>query len=183
MSGAAGCPYGFAVLSRRGFFADGMRYFGATSVAGIAAAIAGLSLWSRDAGGAAETRRSKLEGRKRKAPMTEVPREHLVILEPGVADQARSQVESVAVVTQALKPRLLLIRADAKAKERVSQIAGVVGVYDDLPSQTSSDMSPEEHLFINAWAARRQPKTRPGEGLPWDTPGFLPPDAPTGRPK
>lgn len=115
--------------------------------------------------------------------MTEVPREHLVILESSVADQARAKVESVAVVTQVLKPRLLLIRADAKAKERVARITGVVGVYDDLPLQTLSDMSPEEHLFINAWAARRQPKTRPGEGLPWDTPGFLPPDAPTGRSK
>lgn len=181
MSGAAGCRCGLAVLSRRGFFADGMRCLGATAVAGVAATIGGLSMWSRDAGGAVRTRRSKVEARRRMASMTEVPRERLVVLQPGAADQARAKVESVAIVTQFLKPRLLLIRADATAEERVSRIAGVIGVYDSLPSHISSDMSPEENLFIKAWAARLQPKTRPGEGLPWDTPGFLPPDAPKNR--
>jgi hypothetical protein len=115
--------------------------------------------------------------------VTDVPREHLVILELGLADQARAKVEAVAVVTQVLRPRLLLIRADPKAEERVARIAGVVGVYDAAPSQTSSDLSPDERVFIAAWAARRQLKTRPGEGLPWDAPGFLPPDAPTDRSK
>jgi hypothetical protein len=115
--------------------------------------------------------------------VTDVPREHLVILELGLADQARAKVEAVAVVTQLFRPRLLLIRADANAVERIARIPGVVGVYDAAPSQTPSDLSPEERVFIAAWATRRQPKTRPGEGLPWDAPGFVPPDAPKDRSK
>jgi hypothetical protein len=115
--------------------------------------------------------------------VSNAPREHLVILEPRLADQARAAIEAVAVVTQVLRPRLLLIRADAKAEERIARIAGVVGVYNAAPSQTPSDLSPEERVFIAAWEARSQPKSRPGEGLPWDAPGFVPPDVPTDRSK
>src|SRR5690348_16522964 len=120
---------GSAISSRRGFIAAGVRCLGSTSVAGAAGRTVGLwtfSRWPRDAGGATETRRSKAhgpEGPRREASVTDVPREYLVILEPGLAEQARTKVEAVAVVTQVLRPRLLLIRADAQAEERVARIA------------------------------------------------------------
>ena len=113
--------------------------------------------------------------------MTDLLCEYLVILQPNLADQALAEIEAVATVTQIFRPRLLLIRPDAKAKENLVQIAGVLGVYDAVPSKIPSDLSPEERVFIAAWAARCQPKTRQGEGLPWDAPGFAPPDPPTDR--
>jgi hypothetical protein len=37
-------------------------------------------------------------------------------------------------------------------------------------------------LFVEAWLAPpRDPSERPGDGLPWDAPGFQPPDPPPGR--
>lgn len=115
--------------------------------------------------------------------MADVPRERLVILEPGAASAARAKIEAVAAVTQALEPRLLLIRADPKAAEAVARIAGVAGVHDSPPAELPSDLTPAERTFVAAWAARGQPKTRPGEGLPWDAPGHLAPDGPGKRQK
>lgn len=110
--------------------------------------------------------------------MADRPRERLVILDPGAAREARAQIAVIAAVTQALEPRLLLIRADAKAAESIARIAGVLGVYDRPPAELPSDLTPAERVFVAAWAARGEPKTRPGEGLPWDAPGHLAPDGP-----
>jgi hypothetical protein len=126
---------------------------------------------------------SVLGARKGRASMADVPRERLVILEPGAASAARAKIEAVAAVTQALEPRLLLIRADPKAAEAVARIAGVAGVHDGPPAELPSDLTPAERTFVAAWAARGQPKTRPGEGLPWDAPGHLAPDGPGKRQK
>lgn len=120
---------------------------------------------------------------RREPAMADVQRERLVILEARLADEARAKLEAVGLVTQVLRPRLLLIRADPKVDESVARIKGVLGIYDAVPPSLPSDLSSEERVFISAWDARRQPKTRPGEGLPWDAPGFVAPDAPTKRSK
>jgi hypothetical protein len=54
-------------------------------------------------------------------------------------------------------------------------------VSDDPPPRLPPDLTQSERLFVAAWEARRQPKSRVGEGLSWDAPGFLPPDSPTPR--
>jgi hypothetical protein len=110
--------------------------------------------------------------------MTDAPREHLIILESSLANQALGQLEAVATVTQVLPPRLVLIRADSGVRERLIGIAGVMGVYNVTPPGLPSDLTRMERVFISAWEARQR-KSRPGEGLPWDSPGFVAPDAPT----
>ena len=110
----------------------------------------------------------------------DVPREYLVILETGRSDKALAQLKTVADVTQMLAPRLVLVRPDADVQKRVSLLDGVVGVYDRAPAQLPADFSRAERLFISAWEARQVPKARPGEGLSWDAPGFVAPDAPRG---
>jgi hypothetical protein len=113
--------------------------------------------------------------------MTDPPRELLVLLDPRRGGEALSQLQSVVSVTQMLPPRLALVRADPGATHRVTDIEGVLGVYDDAPPENPPDLTPEERVFVSAWEARRQPKTRRGEGLSWDAPGFQPPDPPTDR--
>lgn len=112
--------------------------------------------------------------------MPDAPRELLVLLERRVADEALAQLQAVTNVTQVLAPRLALIRADPEAVARAAGIQGVLGVYDDHP-EVPPDLTPSERVFVSSWEARRQPKARPGNGLPWDTPGFLPPDSPADR--
>ena len=110
--------------------------------------------------------------------MVETPREHLVVLASEQADAALADIEAVASVIQLLRPRLLLVLADPDVREDIRRTPGVLGVYDTAPDGEPLGLSPEEQLFVDAWAARRAPKTRPGEGSNWDTPGFEPPDIP-----
>lgn len=111
-------------------------------------------------------------------PMPDPRREFLVVLEPRLADLALAHLRATGNVTQVLAPRLALVRADPDAMARAAQIEGVLNVSDDTLPELPQDLTPSERLFVSAWEARRQPKTRPGEGLSWDAPGFLPPDPP-----
>jgi hypothetical protein len=113
--------------------------------------------------------------------MPDPPRELLLVLERRVADQALAQVRAVANVTQVLEPRLALVRADPEIAARVARVEGVLGVYEDAVPEIPPDLTSSERTFVSAWEARRQPKTRTGEGLPWDAPGHLPPDPPVDR--
>ena len=110
------------------------------------------------------------------APMADAQSEGLVVLDPERAATARAAIEAIARVTQTLPPRLLLVVADRTVWERLLRVPGVhvPTTPDDLPA----DLTPAERAFAAAWAARGIPKARPGEGLDWDAPGYLPPDAP-----
>ena len=110
--------------------------------------------------------------------MVETPREHLVVLASEQADAAVADIEAMASVTQLLRPRLLLVLADPDVREGIRRTPGVLGVYDTAPDGEPLGLSLEEQLFVDAWVARHAPKTRPGEGSNWDTPGFEPPDIP-----
>jgi hypothetical protein len=114
-------------------------------------------------------------------PMPDPLREFLVILEPRLADKTLAQLRAIANVTQVLAPRLALVRADPETMARIAQIGGVLDVSDDTLPELPQELTPSERLFVSAWEARRQPKIRPGEGLSWDAPGFLPPDSPVDR--
>lgn len=51
------------------------------------------------------------------------------------------------------------------------------------PDAPPPGLTDDESLFIESWRARPQAgaKERKGEGLPWDAPGFQPPDGPPRR--
>ena len=105
-------------------------------------------------------------------------REHLVVLDPGVAKKAVAKLQDIADVTQVLEPRLVILRADSEARIHIAQIEGVLGIFDDsLPEL--ADLTPAERIFLSAWDARRRPKSRRGDELPWDSPGFSAPNGPT----
>jgi hypothetical protein len=112
--------------------------------------------------------------------MPDAPREFLVILEPRLADGALAQLRAVTNVTQVIG-RLVLVQADPEAVARAVRIGGVLHVHEEALPEPPPDLTPSERMFVSAWKARQQPKTRPGEGLSWDAPGFLPPDPPAYR--
>ena len=113
--------------------------------------------------------------------MSDPLREFLVVLEPLLADKTLAQLRAITNVTQVLAPRLVLVRTDPETIAHVAQMEGVLDVSDDILPELPQELTPSERLFVSAWEARRQPKIRPGEGLPWDAPGFLPPDSSADR--
>ena len=110
--------------------------------------------------------------------MPDVPRELLIVLDSQPASETLARLRAVANVTQVFPPRLALVLAGPDARTRVAGIQGVLHVLDDPACELPADLTPAERIFAAAWQARQQPKTRPGEGLPWDAPGFEPPDQP-----
>jgi len=112
--------------------------------------------------------------------MPDVPRELLIVLESRPASETLAQLRAVANVTQVFPPRLALVQADPDARTRIARVQGVLQVLDDPARKLPADLTPAERIFAAAWQARQQPKTRTGEGLPWDAPGFEPPGRPDG---
>ncbi|MBM2618522.1 hypothetical protein JIG36_23480 [Actinoplanes sp. LDG1-06] len=78
-----------------------------------------------------------------------------------------------ATVTQELRPWLALV---SPAGPQVPEIPGTRWFAGDVPEDVLGELPPAARLFVAAWRQRQEPKDRPGDGLPWDTPGHLPPD-------
>lgn len=78
---------------------------------------------------------------------------------------------------------MFVVSGDADVARRIARIPGVRAVVNSSDDQEISelpDLSPAERLFVAAWCANTHggPKARPGDGLKWDSPGWLPPDRP-----
>jgi hypothetical protein len=82
-------------------------------------------------------------------------------------------------VVQALPPRLAVVRVAAEGVAALVATPGVQAVGTPvLPDSVRSGLTAQERLFADAFEVAAAPKTRIGEGLAWDSPGFLPPDIP-----
>ncbi len=91
-------------------------------------------------------------------------------------------LRGLARVTAILPPRLALVVAPPDGTDALAHLPGVVGVFTHtVPAGLRETLSATENLFVDAWLARLAGKHRSGEGLPWDTPDRLPPDAPGGN--
>ena len=85
---------------------------------------------------------------------------------------------SVTLV-QHLPPRLAVVESDDDARAALRTAPDVLGIGDpDLPDDVRGRLTDTERVFADAWVLGRRPKTRPGDGLAWDAPGFEPPDLP-----
>lgn len=105
-------------------------------------------------------------------------REALVMVEAGDYETALIALRALVRVTQVMPPRLALVIPSEGSIAEASALPGTAWYEDDLPPEVYADLSPQEQLFVDAWRARRIPKRRPGDHLPWDAPGRLPPDQP-----
>lgn len=115
--------------------------------------------------------------------MSESP-ELLVVL----ADESGGALERVAETHRVIhvgSPRMVVVATSSGASdEALRSLSGVAAVADaELPTDVVERLGPEERLFALAWLRRmtEKKKERPGEGLPWDAPGFTPPDPPSSR--
>ena len=82
-------------------------------------------------------------------------------------------------VVQSLPPRLAIVSGDDRALsllDDAAEVRAVVRAGDD--GGPFEDLGDEERIFVAAWTVRHKPKVRRGDGLPWDAPGFEPPDRP-----
>ncbi len=89
--------------------------------------------------------------------------------------EAIEQWRRAGTVTQQLPPRLALLVVGSADPPPVP---GSRWYLRDVPADVLLDLSPGERIFVAAWRDRKAPKTRPGDGLAWDSAGFEPPDPP-----
>lgn len=106
-------------------------------------------------------------------------KEVLVVLNRDASGRALDGLRGRYPVKSLLPPRIAILggESDVPALHRLPEIEAVLTTpADPLPSS----LSPSESTFVKAWQARQQSteKHRPGEGLPWDAEGYLPPDPP-----
>ncbi len=98
----------------------------------------------------------------------------LIALSPG------SDAASLAPhgrITATLPPRLLLFAPNpGTTAETLRTIPAVAVVATSAPPGLTPPATPTEQMFMDGWAMRLTPKSpTPGEGLPWDSPGYDPP--------
>jgi hypothetical protein len=87
--------------------------------------------------------------------------------------EALADLRARGLLSHLLPPRLALVDPGGAG---LAEIAGTLGisVHVDTPPKLP-DASEAERLFVDAWLSRRAGKTRRGDGLPWDAPGYEPP--------
>lgn len=109
--------------------------------------------------------------------------EVLLVLSDAAGEQGLDQLSADFRVVSALPPRLVVVKAAESTLVELRRNPVVRFVATDTVGEEILDgLTADERVFATAWELRRRasPKTRLGEGLPWDAPGFLPPDPPPG---
>jgi hypothetical protein len=109
------------------------------------------------------------------------PAELLVRVDDDEAADTLARLQERFRVTQVAPPRLAVVEQQPGTHEpELRDTPGVVAVAGpEVSDDFTQGLSPEEALFVAAWERRMQEtksEDRPGEGLPWDAPGFSPPD-------
>jgi len=111
--------------------------------------------------------------------MGEPTPEVLVILDEDTGEAGIAKLRARAAVTQVMPPRLVLLAAPPSGKLESLPQAETFTVDEDIPDSLLQGLTGSEQLFVQAWKQRRHHKTRPGDKLAWDAPGYSPPDLST----
>jgi hypothetical protein len=114
-------------------------------------------------------------------------RDVLIVISDDRAAEEFKQLSAGYRVSQVASPRVVVVEGSPGALAGLRSIPGVTVVTgSDTPPGLTEGLDEGEALFVAAWLSRSKegpPKQRPGEGLPWDAPGFLPPDPPATEPE
>jgi hypothetical protein len=105
--------------------------------------------------------------------------EVLVVLQPDAAPGALASLKNQYQVTSVLPPRIAVVSGGG-SMEQINNHPGVEAVLVQPSDEDPPSLNDAERLFVSAWRTRQhaEGKIHVGEGLPWDAPGFLPPDEP-----
>lgn len=105
--------------------------------------------------------------------------EVLLILQPSITQANREAVLRAAPATQSVSSRVFLAAASDAVLANLRSMPGIARVLTGAePIQGLPQLNDAELLFVQAWLSTRgQVKQRRGDGLYWDTPPMLPPDA------
>jgi hypothetical protein len=109
--------------------------------------------------------------------------DELLIILKNAGDEALQYMKTNHRVLHLISPRVMVIQRPegdhALNLRDVSNVEATIEPGDEVPVEILQDLNETEALSARAWTHRAKPKTRPGEGLSWDAPGFVPPDPPT----
>lgn len=110
------------------------------------------------------------------------PREVLVVFRAGMPADALAHLRNLYRLTSMAPPRIAVV-AGGEDVEGLRQRPDVEAILTTTNDAAPDSLSESERLFVNGWRARHQSggKSRTGDGLAWDAPGFLPPDKPDQR--
>ena len=124
-------------------------------------------------------------GQTTPAPRTpvEVPvnntKQVLVLMRKDSTPSHLERLQHQYKVISLLRPRVLVFDIDEQLAAQLRDDPEVVGVFTgEVPEEVLTQLDPGERLFVSAWQQRSADKKRRGDGLPWDAPGFVPPDLP-----
>ena len=105
--------------------------------------------------------------------------EAIVVLREHDVTETRSKIERETEILQSISPRVFVVKLAAGVLDRLSNMENVAAATASaLPPAAMRGLSEPERQWAAAWNLRGTKKSRPGEGLNWDAPGFSPPDRP-----
>lgn len=98
----------------------------------------------------------------------------------------REAILRLASPLQSISERVFIADLSAVDVTRLQRTFGVqlvlVGDQTSVkPPDDLSQLNQSERLFVQGWMTSQKPKHRVAEGVPWDTPPMLPPDANSGH--
>ena len=105
----------------------------------------------------------------------------LVLLPEASASEYVGRLQSAYRVLTMLRPRIVVVDVDEPALTALRATPGVAGVYEQkVPPEVLAGLTTEERLFVEGWIQQQasKDKSRSGDGLSWDAPGFKPPGPP-----
>jgi len=103
--------------------------------------------------------------------------EHLIIIAGNKPQETLMQLRGRFNITHSASMRVFLVRDDLPGSGLPGQEDVYVFSTPDVPEEILNSLDSSESLFVSAWMARIQQrsKNRPGDGLNWDHPDFRPP--------
>ena len=103
----------------------------------------------------------------------------LVVLDSSITKADREAVQRIAPATQSISNRVFLSAGGDAVAAGLRSMSGVAMVLTGAePGPAMPQLDDSERLFVQAWLSTRgQVKHRRGDGMDWDTPPMLPPDA------
>ncbi|HEU5473870.1 MAG TPA: hypothetical protein VFV67_24760 [Actinophytocola sp.] len=107
-------------------------------------------------------------------------REVLLLLSGGIAAQEFSDRASEGFRIISVFPPSMVV-AEVDDLEELQRDPGVRFIVEDsVPEEVLDELTESEQLFLQGWLLKRTApeKKRAGDRLPWDAPGFVPPDPP-----